>query len=135
MSGIVGKTPRSGIAMIELAVATGCLIVLLGTVATLTVGLVRGVQQAEEETLALGIARGLLVELRARPDVPEGPETRPLPIPYEASGRLLEASAQVRWETWEPGLAKATVVLAWRSVRGNGRRIELVTLVGRGGPR
>jgi hypothetical protein len=127
--------PRAGFTLIEFAVATGCLVVLVGTSAAVAVGIAKGIRQNEEETLAQGVARGLLAELRARPEVPAGPEIRPLPIPYESARRLREANAEVRWEAWGPGLSKATMTLAWKDSRGAARTIELVTLVEQGGSR
>ncbi|MCU0722777.1 MAG: hypothetical protein MUC63_04045 [Planctomycetes bacterium] len=126
---------RSGFTVLEFAAATGCLAVLLGAAAVLALGIHKGVRQNEQETVALAVARGLLAELRARPDAPAGSETRPLPLPAETAGRLPEAAANVRWEAWEPGLSKATVVLSWKGARGGPRKIELVTLVEQGGTR
>ena len=120
--------------MIELAVALACLSLVIASAAALCASVARGTRQVREEAAAVGIARGLIAEVKAR-KAPGEATTRSLEVSAISAAPLREASAEAVFEPWAPGIAKASVRLSWTGCRGAARQIELTSLVETGGDR
>lgn len=123
-----GKRKRLGVSLLELSLALGVLVVLIGAASMLSHQTAVGVRVTEENAIALAAARGLLAIQRAKPP-PAGEVTVDLDIPFAEAKRLQGAKASARYAPWQGGVTSLEVAFEWTNAFGTERRIVLTTLV------